>query len=1154
MSTEILHKLDPRLMVLRGFDRRGACAALSSASATGVTLSGGFADQADFAVVVGHDENDPYGYMPPNGMGATRWLPSGDLTGMVLDTDVAIVNAFSPLSIKFDSLNAAQLSYETLAGVTGAKPLAQFVTASTGGAPATLNITIGGTIVAGELFYIVFLGNYQTLYAAGVAPTPTSVASGLTVAMNVNAPSGLSVVPFAVWNGGTGLTIYAGRSSTAAQMTLSGTSMTIGSAFRGTVGFWGLQAGDVVMFTDGATQEKHTVAAFVTPWHITLDSPVGITPTLGMWPLYHADGNSVQLWTATNSVLGTISPAGFPKLTGGLTETSFHLSIDFTAAGIDQLRQAWLTAGPTLNYDSGGVNAALMPYVASDYSLIFTNWAVTDPGSIRPLKVAGPGTVTVGSRDAWAVYQGAWIEQTGFYLGGLAKVSATVGNYIDLEYSCQHTHDLYLGTVQRSDGGVFSVTLDSVAQPDINTLLAVGTPIPVRKLIAAGVAAGTHIVRVKVKAPGNCYFDFLQAAVKSDVLDPVATYPGINLARDMDTGWTGFTTPYRNIDISERAGFQGDIDFFLGSLFLLKRIRSGGRFHQATITLGGSVVAADDYFLDIAGTSLGVGVTSLDTLDTLAQRAVNAINTLFVGVCAAKTVTAGEFTITTLTPINGFTLAVTPGASLTVTLAGDIGAGNEGVWRADATQTSPLNRAVSDYLLDFCTILAGIGRTCTVSVSQEVLAPEDVNTSGGAWSQRFATGLQVLTATGFGSWGAGIVEGMAGSPIVILQQGCGYITGNRAHLAGTSGSAVYIVTFVDADHYELTTQVSNSGGYVPAIGDSAFIELQTSQCCFNAATVTAYFINCYKQAAGIMNTAGLPIWLQFGEVGWWFFSRLMSLAVAGFSNSSGVVKVQTVAAHGLSSGQNVILAGTGIADGTRAATVIDATHFTVPAAWPGGTPAAAGTVSGAGMAYYDANTAARAVIALGGATPDFWTQDDDPTVHAAAVTFLSGLVVTHVNAIIAAVLVTYAGAKFELLLPLDVNNATCYYTPDLPFPQGGRLNHAVNIPAAWMTKAGSHFDRGKAEGLSWGATYRDLARAIATMQFLYTVGTWAKADLAYLIPWFTPGCPWAKEFLAALDSGIPLLNYWAGDHLPAMNPKTTPVPEREPRSSATFPW
>lgn len=972
-------------------------------------------------------------------------------------------------------------------------------------------------------------------------------------------------------------------------MTLAGTSLTIGAANHSTVGFWGLQVGDVVMFTDGGAMEKHTVAAFVDPWHVTLDSAVVLTPTLAMWPLYHADGNSVQLWVATNSAAGTMTPNGYPKLTGGATETSFHLKIDFTAASIAQLRQAWFTAAPLLNYDSGGANPALMAYVGSEYSIVFTNWAVTDAGSVRPLKVAGLGTVTVGSRDAWAAYNGSWSESPGFYVGGFLHVSTTVNDYVEVNYSCQAVHDLYLGTQLGPGGGIFTVLLDGGAQADIDTLLSVAPPITARKLVASGVAAGSHVVRFTVKFNAtNCYFDFAQAAVKTDVIDPPATYPGINLARDSDTGWTGFVTPFRNFDISERAGFQGDIDFFAGSLFPLKRVRSGGFFHQATISITQTLLVGDAIFVTISGISVGVGVTSLDTHTTVAQRAVNAINTLFVGVCAARTGTPGELTITLLSPINGFTLSVSlaygspynpatnygigvfvqlsgtiyqstqaanlghPPASspawwsasssaVSIAATGDINAGNEGVWQADNTQANPLNRGLADYLADFCTIAAAKGRTVTVAFSDEILGPPDVNTSAGAWAQRYANGATVLTSTGFGSWGAGFVESVAAG--VYKQTGHGYVTGNIAHVASGLGSGVWIITVTDADHYQLTTQLFNSGSYVPAATDSVFIELQTTQCAFNPSTVTPYLAACYKQAAGIMNTAGLTPWLQFGEFLHWFFSYTEALTVAGFTNAGGLIKVQTVAAHQLATGQTAIRAGTRLVDGTGLITVVDATHFTVDGStWPGGSPPARGTVSGGGMALYDANQAAAAVVALGRALASFYTQDDLATINAGADRdFLAARIKAHIDSIRTTVLATYAGAKFELLFPYDVCFSTCYYTDDLPYPQGGRLNRAINFPAAYLAKAGSGLDRMKMEALSWGATFRNLDSAIATMRFPLSIGTWAVADVAYLIPWFNGGCPWTAEFLASGNLGIPSINFWAGDHFVLLSP-SLPLP------------
>jgi hypothetical protein len=174
-----------------------------------------------------------------------------------------------------------------------------------------------------------------------------------------------------------------------------------------------------------------------------------------------------------------------------------------------------------------------------------------------------------------------------------------------------------------------------------------------------------------------------------------------------------------------------------------------------------------------------------------------------------------------------------------ITTSGDIKAGNEGVWLVDASQSQPLNRAFTDYLADFCAQVNAAGQTMTVSFSQELLAPPDVNTAAGAWAQRFANGNQVLTDTGFGSWGAGFVEAVSGSsPITIQQTGHGYITGNTVHISSSTQSGVWAITVTDADHYQLTTLIS--GGYTPGVGDATLIDVQTTQCTFNPSTVTPY--------------------------------------------------------------------------------------------------------------------------------------------------------------------------------------------------------------------------------------------------------------------------------------------------------------------------
>jgi hypothetical protein len=263
------------------------------------------------------------------------------------------------------------------------------------------------------------------------------------------------------------------------------------------------------------------------------------------------------------------------------------------------------------------------------------------------------------------------------------------------------------------------------------------------------------------------------------------------------------------------------------------------------------------------------------------------------------------------------------------------------------------------------------------------------------------------------------------------------------------------------------------------------------------------------------------------------------------------VSIGTVAAHGLASGQTAIVAavkGTTAANGTWPITVTDSTHFTETGSSGNAACAGGGTVSGGGMAYYDAYTAAAALTALGRALASFWTQDDDPSVNSYAdANFLRGLVYTHMHAIAQAVKAAYSGAKIEWLLPLDTNNPTVYWNAGYPYPQGGRMNNYVNIPSQYIAPNGD-IDRVKLEALSWGASYLNLDLAKAAMAYGCAVLTYTKSATAYLMPWFNGACAWTAQYLAAANAGIPLICFWAVDHLTLLSwPLPLPTNKRRAR-------
>jgi hypothetical protein len=219
------------------------------------------------------------------------------------------------------------------------------------------------------------------------------------------------------------------------------------------------------------------------------------------------------------------------------------------------------------------------------------------------------------------------------------------------------------------------------------------------------------------------------------------------------------------------------------------------------------------------------------------------------------------------------------------------------------------------------------------------------------------------------------------------------------------------------------------------------------------------------------------------------------------------------------------------ANGTWPIVVTDSTHFTETGSSGNGTyVASTGTASGGGMAYYDAYTAAAASTLLSRALASFWTQDDDPSINSHTdANFLREMLYTHMHAIVSAVKGSLAGAKFEWLLPMDVNASAVYWNNCYPYPQGGRMNNYVNIPVEYQSP-NVDIDRLKIEALSWGSAYLDLDQAKFAIAYSYATMTYAKSNVAYLVPWMNGACAWQAQYFFAANDGIALINFWALDH------------------------
>src|ERR1035438_6445512 len=167
-----ISKLQPhRSMYLRGFDRRGAAASINNASAGGFSVSGCWADQADFAVAVLFDADDQFGHLY-----TSRYLPDCSLAGVTLDFDLALNGCQNPISSKYQSVPWGSLSYvkRTVSGGTVTETpgtVALNVTSKTGGAAASRTYTVNGTPANGDRVQLVYLGNivFDFTYLTGTA-------------------------------------------------------------------------------------------------------------------------------------------------------------------------------------------------------------------------------------------------------------------------------------------------------------------------------------------------------------------------------------------------------------------------------------------------------------------------------------------------------------------------------------------------------------------------------------------------------------------------------------------------------------------------------------------------------------------------------------------------------------------------------------------------------------------------------------------------------------------------------------------------------------------------------------------------------------------------------------------------------------------------
>ena len=561
----------------------------------------------------------------------------------------------------------------------------------------------------------------------------------------------------------------------------------------------------------------YTIASVESSTRLTLTT----TATAGSYlaPRGGRDGNMIQLYTlATSPETTSFDQAGY-QLSGGSSEVTWDISLDFSALGIDSVRQCWLTFAPSLTDGAA--------YTPTEWVATFSNWqlvAADGGASVSALQVAGPGSGRIEEDDPACVYSGAWVQQSGFYSKYFANVATAVNDSVTLTYSCQFAHNLYLGTslygttapgstvslVENtqyntaingtfySDRGVAGIKVDGDTETLLDCRVNTGSELVARRLLRSGVAAGTHTVVIRVAQAGAVYFDFLEAAVLSDVPDALAPRPNVSAALDFDTNQTYMLTPSRLLWILTKLGYAAPINEYLGVFWWNQRVASGATFSTAQVIIGGTFAAGDTIFLTFnppSGAVLGKSVFSADTPSTIATHFAAFINSSLVGAWASAA--GGTLTITSRSQGAAWDLSLAVSVSSksgTATIHPALPApGVAAEWVIDDTQASPINRAVSDWHTDFYAQCAAAGLTVVTSCSMELVNPPE------GYGAQFPNGDAVTTATGFAS-------------------------------------------------------------------------LNSMQCAVGASKMLAFQKTVYRQIAQLQSAAGLTPYVQYGEFLWWYFA------------------------------------------------------------------------------------------------------------------------------------------------------------------------------------------------------------------------------------------------------------------------------------------
>ncbi len=755
--TEKIYKLQPdRTVQLRGFDHLGASAAVHDATANGFSVSGQFRDAADFAVVVLYDADNFYEH--PD----LKYLPDFRFDGLKLDFDVTYSGLMPLTSKKYPTIDWPFLDLELASGGRQQVRLSDHATVvATPDAPARAEFKIAGRDLDAWDRVTLWYQNYAFDYI---------VPGKVRTEHEIFAEGEGHIHSVVIRDRGYGYEELQGDSSAEV-------------------------AGELIDRINGVTAgyeaDPEVVASRGSePWMIDLERrlddgtrvPVNVDGSFVEY-LYHVkestvcralrdqingasydtastyalraelDGSTLRIetteggydtnflrmyCTSKNSRLSA-GPAHV-QFSGGTSTAKLHISLDFGALGLKEIRQMWLTLAPRL--------ADSEEYTGSPWSARFENWTVSGPEEVRRLQVASRDSVRIGSLDGRCSFEGPWQPESGFFLDNSARVTRMPGASVTVRYHCRKPHDLWLGTSLYTDRGGVRVEVDGVQRGEVHAVLWAEPAVVTRRPAAAGVAPGDHVVRLMALSDAPFYFDFLQAVVTGDVPDPAIQDAFLTPALDYSTDHAYKLPPARILWNLDRLGAVGPLNEYLGIFWWNERKRVGGSTPGLCLEFSGEFKAGDQAFVDIGGQKCGKSVLSDEPPESIAQHFCYLINATYVGVWAAvdqaklwiwprSAAAAYEF------PVKAWVERAEDSTGRVTGAPGQLTGGAMGDWVVDDAAEHAVNEGARAWHSDLYRLCAAAGREVTTSVSMELVNPPP------GFAAQFPDGAPVLTAMGF---------------------------------------------------------------------------------------------------------------------------------------------------------------------------------------------------------------------------------------------------------------------------------------------------------------------------------------------------------------------------------------------------------------------